>query len=352
VMGMPASIEDRFARAGVPASARSIRYEPGERGDYQRLARFHYRDAPPATFATVRRAVDDELGITAGVLVVSYPTLNSAWRDLAWPGRYSSGDKRERAQRINRELRCISRVIVEPRFRAMGIARELVRRYLDAPLTAATEAHAAMGEACPFLARAGMVEYRPGPSHAASRLIDALAWARVEPWMLLDPGNRTAPGPVTDHPVLARELRIWARADRVARRHADADSESLALLAARRIGCSARVYAHTFERSEHAAEGITTGTPMGRTTKQRSTSDDAVPRPREPQPAHDQIHPLTFMLTDRERRAVLARLGARRLDRARALLAALGIDPRGQEEGGHGASAARDGGSNARPPER
>lgn len=60
-----------------------------------------------------------------GVLVVSMPVLNSRLRPLAWPSRYRTGDRRADARRINRELRTLSRVIVDPRVRGIGLATRL-----------------------------------------------------------------------------------------------------------------------------------------------------------------------------------------------------------------------------------
>lgn len=183
--------------------------EPGAIADYDALSRFHYRAGRPATIVRILRAVEPESGTLAAVLVVSMPTIDGAWRRLAWPGRYDSGalGKSAALRRVNAELRAISRVIVEPRFRALGIARGLVRAYLDGPLTPATEAVAAMGALCPFFARAGMTGYRLPPSRADARLLDALHHAGVRAEDLADPG--AAPRLCRD-PFIARELRTWS----------------------------------------------------------------------------------------------------------------------------------------------
>ncbi|HYE01768.1 MAG TPA: GNAT family N-acetyltransferase [Phycisphaerales bacterium] len=148
------------------ASGQRIDLEPGTRADYAALARFHYRAGAPATMVGVVRAVEPGRGELAGVLVVSMPTLNGPWRELAWPGRYAGPDRRRGLRRLNAEVRTISRVVVEPRYRGLGLGRRLVEAYLRRPLTAATEAVAAMGGACPFFARAGMREYEVGPGGA------------------------------------------------------------------------------------------------------------------------------------------------------------------------------------------
>ncbi len=222
--------------------------EPGTMHDYDALSVFHYRAGPPATAARARngapavlRARDADSGSLAGVLVVSMPTLNGSWRDLAWPGRYSTGDKRRDAARINAELRCISRVVVDPRWRGLGVARRLVRAYLDAPLTPATEALAAMGSVCPFFERAGMTAYCLPPAPQDARLLDALWECGVEPWSLLD--ARLARRTLDRRPWLERELRAWARGSPATRRHAGAAAPSLARLAAARVSVRMTAYA-------------------------------------------------------------------------------------------------------------
>src|SRR5205823_1709377 len=110
----------------------------------------------------------------AAVLVVSMPTLNGRWRELAWPGRFCGGDQRACARRLNEEVRTISRVIVEPRWRGLGVATRLVREYLRSPLTEKTEAAAAMGVCCPFFEAAGMRAWRLEPDRRGVRLLGAL----------------------------------------------------------------------------------------------------------------------------------------------------------------------------------
>jgi GNAT superfamily N-acetyltransferase len=187
----------------------SIRIERAGIADYDALARFHYRSGRPATVVRILRAIDPVDETLCAVLVISMPTIDGAWRRLAWPGHYDQQriGKRQALARINAELRTISRVIVEPRYRALGIARRLVRAYLDNPLTPATEAVAAMGIACPFFRRAGMTEYRLPPSRADARLLDALAHARLAPDALADVESSAR---AARDPFLSRELRTWA----------------------------------------------------------------------------------------------------------------------------------------------
>ena len=166
-------------------TAHHIEIVEGDQRDYRALAHLHYREARPATFCRVLTA--RHRAQMVGVLVVSRPTLNARWRNLLWPGQYAGPDKRANAARLNAELRCISRVIVDPRARGLGVGTSLVRAYLRAPLTRRTEAVAAMGAACGLFRAAGMREVLLPPSPRDRMLRLALRRAGIAPWELLDP---------------------------------------------------------------------------------------------------------------------------------------------------------------------
>lgn len=191
-----ASLVRRFSSP----SPDTITIEAGVPADLAPLARFHYAAGRPGPIAHVLRAVDgDEV---VGVLVASMPTLNGRWRSVAWPGEYDTPDKRANASRLNHDVRIISRVIVDPRYRGRGLAVRLVRAYLDNPQTARTEALAAMAHACPFFERAGMRRVDLPPSKADARLLRALAQHGLAPAGLLhDPPD-----------IIAPSLRAWASA--------------------------------------------------------------------------------------------------------------------------------------------
>lgn len=231
-------------RSAVPMAMRIRR---GSRADYEALAPLHYRPGHPATMDLILCAVDARSGIRAGVLVVSRPTLNAGWREMAWPGRFAAGAPDAAARRINRELRCISRVIVDPRFRSLGVAERLVRTYLRRPLSRCTEALAAMGHASPdggFFARAGMTAYHLPVPLADARLADALDHAAIDAWRMADPEMLARRAMGTDVAgFLEHELRVWAARRAPAMR----ESPLLAILcrASRTIGATPMAYAHT-----------------------------------------------------------------------------------------------------------
>ncbi len=146
--------------------------------DYLALERFHYCGGAPATWARVLAARAE--GELAGVLVVSRPTLNAWWRAMAWPGEYDKKGRTEAAIAINAGLRTISRVVVDPRWRGVGVGAALVRAYLATPLTRDTEAVAAMGRACPMFERAGMTRHELAVGEHELGLLRGLRAAGVD----------------------------------------------------------------------------------------------------------------------------------------------------------------------------
>jgi len=210
----------------------------GTLADYTHLSSLHYRAGKPATHIRILAArpassrSTDTLPI--GILVISMPTLNASWREKAWPGEYAQHlGRRTTARRINRDIRCISRLIVDPRWRGRGVASALLRAYLADPLTRRTEALSAMGAACPVFQRAGMRRCDPEPSSRDTRLIQNIEAAGLRPWMIADPPR--AIEAAARFPHLDRAFRIWARAYRATRPLADADLHQIVKAAARSV---------------------------------------------------------------------------------------------------------------------
>lgn len=167
-----------------------VRVEQGGVSDYDALAEQHYRAGRPAVAARggTLRAV--ACGRTVGVLVVSMPVLNGAWRSAAWPCWLEGLTKRERAEALNAQLRTIARVVVAPPFRGRGVGSLLVRAYLAAPLTPLTEALAAMGAVCPVFERAGMRRVGFAASRAGGEVARSVRACGVPVWALADASVR------------------------------------------------------------------------------------------------------------------------------------------------------------------
>jgi predicted GNAT family N-acyltransferase len=225
-------------------SAEEIKVEDGVRADYEALARFHYRAGAPGTCVRVLRARED--GVVVGVLVVSMPTLNGAWRAKAWPGWLAGLGPRERAREINMRLRVISRVIVEPRWRGLGVGRRLIRLYLESALTERTEAIAAMGACCPVFGAAGMREVAVTRSRRDETFARVLASAGVEAWELMEEARRREV--LRSRVEIAEGVRSWGRSHRLVRdrvaRGEEVALEQVCALAAAGLCATTRVYVH------------------------------------------------------------------------------------------------------------
>jgi hypothetical protein len=135
--------------------------------DYHALARFHYCAARPATICravAVRysagfRRPDGGRATTAAVAILSYPVPTCRGRERYFGLRGASyGD---RLRFANAEVRTISRVIVHPSFRAIGLSTLLIRRLIGLCPTRYVEALARMGRAHPLFDRAGMTRVEP-----------------------------------------------------------------------------------------------------------------------------------------------------------------------------------------------
>lgn len=130
--------------------------------DYRQLSPYHYLTGPPAAHKRVwavrtpKRYVATGAPPTAAVLVVSPPVIGVRGRNVATHGRYLGKDRRAGLRRLNREVECISRVVVHPVFRGCGLAARLVRHAVATAELPLVEALAAMGKIHPFFLRGGM----------------------------------------------------------------------------------------------------------------------------------------------------------------------------------------------------
>ncbi len=172
----------------------TLRLEAGSMRDYRALSEHHYRSgapcAPTAIYALRHDAPDAAARFRgaaprptlAGVLVMARPQLGCTLRDHATGGRYRGLKRSEAADLLNAEVRTIARVVLDPRYRGLGLAVRLVKHALIHAETPYVEALAAMGRVNPFFERAGMVRYEAPPRPADARLLDALTelnWPRT-----------------------------------------------------------------------------------------------------------------------------------------------------------------------------
>ena len=149
------------------------------RSEYEELAGFHYRDGGCGPRAAVYAMIDKHYAATrkdrvAGVIVYSMGAANMEMRNVALGGVFGGGSRRDELSLVNKNIRCISRVIVEPRYRGMGVASRMVSESMQLIDVPVVEAMAVMGRVNPFFERAGMKRFEPGVSVKAARMIEAL----------------------------------------------------------------------------------------------------------------------------------------------------------------------------------
>jgi len=160
--------------------------------DYKALAHYHYRDSRLGPFAAIFALRPDSLlasraGIkTVGVIVYTMPTPALELRNTATGDIFGGLDRSTRLAFINKNIRRISRVIIEPRFRTLGLATRLVRETMPRMNVPIIEAMAVMGLVNPFFEKAKMKALTAKIPARCTRLIEALSYVGIEEQQLID----------------------------------------------------------------------------------------------------------------------------------------------------------------------
>jgi hypothetical protein len=159
---------------------------------YRKLARFHYRDGKLGPYAAVY-AIEDSHPLRSrlldvvGVIVYSMPAPGLELRNAA-TGNYFTGlgGRKEQLQIINQNIRCIRRVIIESRYRGLGLASRLVRETMPLLGVPIIESLAVMGTVNPFFEKAGMKAYQAKAPNRCVQMTEALSYIGIEGVTLLD----------------------------------------------------------------------------------------------------------------------------------------------------------------------
>jgi hypothetical protein len=177
----------------------------GTRADYEALAQYHYREGnlgPVAAIYALKHGQSQTLRDTDrhrpkrllagasqcsskhesvyGVIVYSMPTAGARMRNIATGGIFAGLERIRQLKLINKNIRTISRVIIEPRFRSLGLAVRLVKETMPMMGVPFIEALAVMGRANPFFEKAGLTRYDAGISVSRVRLIEAFSAVGIE----------------------------------------------------------------------------------------------------------------------------------------------------------------------------
>jgi len=165
---------------------------PGKVDNYKELAHYHYRDSRfgpfKAIFALKPNSTSAKLrGIrTVGVIVYTMPSPGLELRNIATGNLFAGFDKCTQLELINKNIRCISRVIIEPRFRGLGLASRLVRETMPQLQVPIIEAMAVMGMVNPFFEKAGMKACVAKMPARCAQLIEAFSMVGIEQKELID----------------------------------------------------------------------------------------------------------------------------------------------------------------------
>ena len=170
---------------------RKVRIVPGCLDDYNRLAHYHYRDCRPGPFEEIFVLRNESTGPdrkkTIGVVVYSMPSPRLQLRNTVTDNFFGGFDRNTQLGLINKNIRCISRVIIEPRFRGLGLASRLVRQTMPKMNVPIIEAMAVMGRVNPFLEKAGMKPFAFKPPKRFAQLLESLSMIGIEDNDLIDP---------------------------------------------------------------------------------------------------------------------------------------------------------------------
>ncbi len=172
-------------KSGKCSVCRKLRIVRGCLDDYKQLAHYHYRDNRLGPYAAIfALRFGDE---TIGVIVYTMPSAGLELRNVATDNLFAGFDKRTQLSLINKYIRRISRVIIEPRFRSLGLATRLVRETMPQMNVHIIEAIAVMGLVNPFFEKAGMTAYRAKMPARCVQLGEALSMVGIEKDLLIDP---------------------------------------------------------------------------------------------------------------------------------------------------------------------
>jgi len=148
--------------------------EEGTFADYKKLSLFHYRSSrcpPPRKIFALKRG--DEL---CGAIVYSYPPPTTFGRGKVWKDNF---------HKLQREISTISRVIVYPKYRTIGLGVKLVKETLAKAGTPYVETLAVMAKYNPFFEKSGMQKIMESTSNPkVLRAIERLYALGFNPVML------------------------------------------------------------------------------------------------------------------------------------------------------------------------
>lgn len=178
-----------------------LEIHPATRAEYAALAHFHYRSSCPAVYTAIYAMYDFSFSPLktqnleletnpVGVIVYTMPAIELAARNSAIGELFANCKNRKaRMKMINENIRCISRVIIDPRYRGLGLAARLVRETMPLMQVPIVEALAAMGRFNPFFEKAGMKAYPAKISRQCQKMRNVLNTVGIRDYEFLRPAQ-------------------------------------------------------------------------------------------------------------------------------------------------------------------
>jgi hypothetical protein len=173
--------------AGTCPLLSQVSYRRGTINDWQALKHLHYAADDPATVHSYHALDLPGHDGPAAVALMSYPDLHSAARNIATDDAYKIAGSKRQAMKVNREVLKLSRLVVAPGLRGIGLTHLIIGALIDNLNCRWIECVTAMGRYSTFLERAGFREV-PQQSHPIEAKLQEFAEnERVPETHLIDP---------------------------------------------------------------------------------------------------------------------------------------------------------------------
>lgn len=130
----------------------------GERRDWENFASFHYKSHALGIIDKIYLLHLD--GEPIGIVVYAFPQAGCSLRNRVTGNRYAGTAVTIAARKrlLNKEVRVVQRIVIDPRFRGLGLAAALLRSTIPLLGVRFVECLAVMGGYSRFLQKAGFME--------------------------------------------------------------------------------------------------------------------------------------------------------------------------------------------------
>lgn len=164
-----------------------ITHEATNRNAWRSLKPLHYAAGDPATFAEIYAAWHPDIEHPAAVAVLSYPDLHSSARNIATQDGWKIDGNAAKARELNMKWRRLSRIVVAPELRCIGVAGQLVEHACASTPAEWIECTTALGRYTRFLENTGFREFPQAIQGTEAELQDWAVRERIPDRVALNP---------------------------------------------------------------------------------------------------------------------------------------------------------------------